>query len=640
VMSPGKPWLAFTGLILAAFSSVLCAAVILTNRQVLAAEELSARAAVERTEVFVGESFVFQIQVEGHDAPQEPDVSAMKDFSVQSLGGQQNSSSSVTIVNGQVTRNVRRGYVFSYRLTPTKAGTFTIPSIKVTAGGQTVDTEPLRVRAVPPAESEDFKLRMELSSTKCYAGQPVTLNVTWYIGKDVEGFQFNFPILDDERFAVADVDTPIDPGEKNLYLRIPLGSGEVIGKKGRDVLDGTEYITVRFRKVLIPKKSGTLTIPNGTVTCNAVMGYQQRQRSRNPFFDDFFNDGFFGRRKEAVVRKIVVPSNEPVLTVLDLPKIGRPANFTGLIGTYSMEASAAPTEVSVGDPITLTVRVTGPDYLEDVDLPPLDQHPTLASDFKIPAEMAPGKVSGGVKTFTQTLRAKHPGVKAIPPIELSYFDAETGKFAIARTEPIPLNVSSTRIVTAKDAEGRVIPGQTKTELESWAEGIAYNYEGPSALRNQAHGPAMWIRSPLWIALIGFPPLVYVVLCATVVIIQRRNADPAAQQARRALGELTSSLKGLDRKGGDDPNQIASAVLEAFRQYLGSKLRLPHGALTFSDAVGALRKLRVADNTIQDLKRLFEECEASRYSGTAASTDDPTTFISRAMDLAKNLDRRL
>ncbi|UCD86050.1 MAG: protein BatD [Deltaproteobacteria bacterium] len=607
------------------------------NPQSEAAEKLSAQAAVDRTEVFAGESFTFQIQVQGHDTPDKPDISGIRDFTVQSLGGQQNNSSSITIVNGRVTQNVRRGYIFSYRLTPKKIGNLTIPSIKVSAGGQTVSTQPVQIKAARPTEAEDFKLRMELSAVKTYVGQPITLTVNWFIGKDVEGFQFSLPVLMDKRFAVTDLDTPIDPKKKDLYLRIPLGDGEVIGKKERTSLEGKEYMAVRFQKILIPQKSGTIKIPPGTVTFNALMGYKKRPRSHD-LFDDFFSDSFFGRRKEAIYKKFVIPSNSPGLTVLELPEAGRPANFTGLVGEYRMTASAAPTEVSVGDPITLTIRVTGPYYLENVELPPLDRYEALSCDFKIPAEMAPGKVEGRVKTFTQTVRAKHKNVTAIPHLELPYFDAEHGRYAMARTEPIPLTVSSTRIVTAEDAEGSGVSEEAKIELETWTEGIAYNYEDLSVLEDQAQGLSVWFTSPLWVVLIGLPPLSYFILLFSVTFTRRRKADPAAKQARRAYGHLVRALKD-SRKLADSPVQTNASVLEAFRQYLGSKLRLPPGVLTLSDIKDTLRERGVDGVTIEDLKCLLEECEASRYAGTAVSGDAPS-IIDSALRLAKNLERSL
>ena len=599
------------------------------------AAKLSAQAAIEKSEVYLGESFIFQVQVEGDDSPDQPDLSGIANFIAQSLGGRQNSSSSVTIINGKVTKNLRRGYIFSYRLTPKKAGTLTIPAIEVSAGSQKVRTLALRIRVAVPVETENFKLRMELSSDKCYVGQPITLTVIWYVGKDVEEFQFNLPVLMDERFALADLDTPIDPKKKDRYLRIPLGDGEANGEKGRGRLNGTDYLTVRFQKILIPQRSGDITIPRGTIACNAVVGHQQQRRSRDPFFDDFF-----GSRRQAIVKKFVVPSNEPILTVLDLPEEGRPDNFTGLVGKYNVVADAVPTEVRVGDPITFTIRVSGQDYLEDVKLPPLHRQPVLDRDFKIPAEMASGKMEGSAKTFTQTLRVKHEDVKTIPSIALPYFDTGTGRYAVAYTKPISLSVKPTRIITVLDAEGRALPKVNQSELESWAAGIAHNYEDLSVLRDQVYGPAMWIRSSLWMGLIGLPPVTYFILLLSVTIIRRQKADPAAQQARQAYGILVKTLKNGKTSASVDSAKIYALVLEAFQQYLGSKLFLPPRAITFNDVKDRLLKQGVNDDVIVGLKELFEKCEASRYAGSTTGNDTSLGVIDSAIALVKDLEYNL
>ena len=70
-----------------------------------------------------------------------------------------------------------------------------IPRIRVGAGGVDHHSQPGAVRVKKPVETEDFKLRLRLSRQKCYVGEPVVLTFTWYIGKDVEGIEFNlFPL--------------------------------------------------------------------------------------------------------------------------------------------------------------------------------------------------------------------------------------------------------------------------------------------------------------------------------------------------------------------------------------------------------------------------------------------------------------
>jgi BatD DUF11 like domain len=600
------------------------------------AQELSVTAAVEKDQVYVGAPFTLQIQIDGSDQAERPDLSGLTDFQVQDGGGGQNNSQSISIVNGKISRVVRRGYTFNYRLTAKRAGELTIPAVSVTAGGETRRTQPIRVRALPPTESDDFRLRLDLSEQRCYVGQPVILTVTWYIGRNVEEFDFNIPVLEDKRFDVAGFkDEDIDPSQQDNYVRIPLGNDVVIGRKGHATVDGREFLTVKFERVLIPKQAGAVNIPQATVSMRAVQGFQRRRGSA---FDDFFSDSFFGRR--AVYEDFVVPSNTPALEVAELPAEGRPAGFSGLVGSFEVEAGATPTDVSVGDPITLTVRVKGPRYLQNVSLPPIEKQPALARDFRIPDERATGVIQGNAKVFTQTLRATHSGVSEIPPIEVPYFDPKTGRYEIARSEPIPLKVEGNRIVTAQDAEGRDAPAVTQTELEARQEGIAYNYEGAEVLVNQAGSLSGWLGSPLGLILLIVPPLGYGGLLAFVVVARRRGADPTGRRARRAHRDFARRLQALDSGPHRDADAFHSQLLDALRGYLGARLDLPPGALTFTDVAPVLQQRGISAATVEELGRLFEQCEAGRYAGGIQAADAPASMVERARQAAARLEQEL
>ena len=395
------------------------------------------------------------------------------------MGGQNNSSQSITVINGKMERQVQRRYVMQFNLTPKRKGRLTIPAVPVKVKSQTFSTNAVVIGVDTAVETQDFKLRMGLSRTSCYVGEPVVLTVTWYIGRDVEEFAFSMPVLGSSDFAIETPEAKIDQTKR--YYRIPVEGQEVIAEKGTGLLDGRNYATISFKKVLIPRRAGSLPVPQMSVQCAAVSG---SLRGRD-FFDDFFNDNFFGARRGAM-KKYVVPSNALALAVKDLPQEGRPANFAGHIGEYRIAASASPLDVSVGDPITLKITLSGPDYLGKVDLPPLAGQPELATYFKIPDERADGKIVGKTKVFTQTIRAKNESVTEIPPVTLSFFDSKKGRYESVSTAAIPIVVHSTKVVTAVDAEG-VSSGPMGSPLEGWKEGIAYNYEGPSVLAAQQFG---------------------------------------------------------------------------------------------------------------------------------------------------------
>ena len=597
---------------------------------------LEAKALVERSDPYAGEPFIFQIQISGSENPDQPDLSHLTDFSVEYQGGQQNSSRSVTIINGKVTQDVREGYFFSYRLTPKREGRLVIPSIKVIADGVSAETSPVIINVQKPVETDDFKLRLELSKDRCYVGEPLILTVTWYIGKDVQDFSFTLPLLDDDTFYFADPEVDTQSG-KQLY-RIPLGNDEVIGEKGRGFLDNREYATITFKKALIPKRSGRITIEPGTVVCNALTGYESR---RNMFGDDlfsnFFNDDFFGSSRRGVYKKVVVPSNSLTLDIADLPKEGQPANFSGHVGEYRITASAAPTEVNVGDPITLTISLSGPEYLEHINLPGLNQQPQLVKDFKVPKERATGEISGNTKVFTQTIRALRSDVNSIPQIELPYFDTSSRSYRVARTEPIPVKVKETKVITAFDAEGAADPVSNSAEIETWSEGIAFNYEDASVIENQRLEPFSWLKTPLWSGLIFIPPFIYIILLTGINIVRTRNADPKKIKARKAYGNLIKSLKNA--RGSSSAPDACGIIQDSFRDYLGDKLGIPKAGLTFNDVKKDLSSRGVDHGSLDRLKNLFHECEAGRFAGNAGISDT-FSIVEKGIRLARDLEKRL
>lgn len=601
------------------------------------AAPLRAEAIVKQDSVFLGEAFTLQIQVSGSENPARPDLSGLTDFKVEYQGSRQNSSTSVTIINGQVTRNINKGYVFSYQLVPKRVGRLLIPSITVQANGYTAQTAPVYVRVEKPAETDDFKLRLGLSKSDCYVGEPVTLTVTWYLGADVREFRLDLPLLE-KKDAFYFIDPEVDTSSGGKFYRIPLADGEVVARKGQKRLDHKTYATISFKKILIPKKSGHFRTKPATVVCEALTGYTRRRPPFNDdFFSDFFNDDFFGGGLQGVYRKVAVPSNSLELQVFELPLKGKPANFAGHVGEYKIEAQADPKDVSVGDPITLKITISGPEYLKYVKLPPLNQQASLKKDFKIPRERAVGEISGKVKVFTQTIRPLRPGIKEIPPIELSYFDTRAGEYRVAQSDPIPITVKAARVVTARDAEGSVESGLPGNQVETWTKGIAYNYDDPSVIENQRFGPAEWFKSPVVLGMTGMPPLIYFLLLGGNLILTRLYSDPTAVRSRKAFGRLKAALK---RGSAAQSNQQAcDIILAGLRNYLGDKLGIPTGALTFKDVKKPLIGKGVTADTLAGLNKVFECCEAGRYAGDTGLSEI-SVLTKQVLKIARELEKKL
>jgi len=629
-----------TGLILGPFrahvevrsAALLAIALCFGVQAATVAQPLSVHAVPEKTRVYVGESFLFRIQVRGTENPAAPDLAGLADFTVVPLGGQSTTNRVVTMINGRVERRVADvGYIFSYRITPTRQGTLTIPAIEVKAGARTLHTAPVQIHAMQPQETADFKLRQSLSKGRCYVGEPVILTVTWYVSKNVRGFAFTVPVMTDDAFRH---ETPgvTTPPQQRVAARV--GAKEVIAEQARGTLDGRDFLTVTFKHVLIPRTPGDFAIPEATVVFEALAGHRRR---RDPFSNDPFFHDFFGR-SSAVYKKMVVPSNALTLDVLPLPQPA-PSGFAGHVGVYRVETAASPTDVNVGDPITLTIRVSGPEYLKDVQIPPLKDQPAFAADFKIPAEMAEGEIKGRAKMFTQTLRAKRPDVAEIPAFELPYFDVGAGEYRVARTKPIPLTVRATRVVTAADAEGREPVGPARSELEALARGIAYNYEDLGVLESQRYGLSTITRSPLWMAAAVGPFCAYLALLVCATLVRRRRADPDAVRAKRAFGDFRQRLNEL-RQEKADIQRLSGDLLDALRGYLGARLRVNASAITSLDARDRLHSAGVPAAVLDGLCEIFDRCEAGRYAGGAGHEADIESVLDDCLSAVGEVEKTL
>ncbi len=594
-----------------------------------ASAQVTVQAAVEQQEVFVGETFSLQIQIEGHDAPDEPDVSPLTDFTVEPRGGQQNSSESVSIVNGRMSRVSHRGYVFNYGLTPKKAGRLLIPALTVTIDKQPYQTQAIPILVKKPVETNDFKLRLNLEKFRVYAGEPVALTVTWYIGKDVNGFNLSLPLLTDPRFSISEGPNAITNAAQSNVVRIPVAGGEILAAKANGVLDGQNYLTVSFSKMLAVKESGALTLPQATITCQSLS--RTRPSGRDPF-SGLVPDDLFGRSRQ-VYRTEVVPSNEPTLEVLPLPAEGRPADFNGLVGSYSLAVTATPTKVKVGDPITLTVQIAGP-AVAGASLPSLEQA-LGPNDFKVPGEMAPGEGSAILKTFTQTVRARHSGVRQVPSLRLSYFNPASASYETAASQPVALEVAEARMVTAQDAEGEVPGAPAKKELKAVKGGINFNYEGPEVLANQRPIGAMKLEA-LWCAMLALPPAFFALFMAGLLMVRYGRKDPEGRAARLAYRRLIAALDGLEGQGGVTTGYQTMGL--AMREYLGAKLRCNSASLTYADVEPLLARAGASSECLSRLRQVMEQCEAYEYAGSSAGVGDLVHLGDLARQVVAELER--
>lgn len=575
-------------------------------------------------DIYVGESFVYNIIIDGENKPGQADLTPLAKYNPQSAGNRDVSQTSISIINGRTTREVTKRYVMSYALTADQSGRILLPAVTVTLDGKNYNTNPVAVNILKPGTTDQLDLEVTLSEQQCYVGQPIIMTIKFYISADIGDFQFNIPAFTSDAFYLEEPDTS-NPQAKEFNL----GNGvTVLVSQYRTTHNGKESIMLSFSKVLVPKYSGEIEIPPTSVSADVAVG---RTRSRDPFSDDSFFGGFFGSRKE--YKRFMVSSQPLKLNVLPLPEDGKPSGFYGLVGRYTITASAAPTKVNVGDPITLTIKVGGGKYLKPVQWPALEQIPELVNNFKIPSEKATPTIENDYKVFTQTIRANNDKVAEIPPIPLVYFDADKGRYEVAETEPVKLEVSPSKVLTNADLEGSDFAPVNK-EVEVIKKGLSANYEDLDALTNQTFSPLSAVVSPSYAPPWG-GPLVLLIVSSLIKFFTHTTPEKiAAKRRRTAAGKAISQLKKIASAAAEQKYELLASVM---KQYIGDRFDRTAGSLTGNDCREVLAAAIQDSQTAERFKEIIVNCEAARYAAIEASIDP--IQIKEVIKLIQTIDKK-
>jgi tetratricopeptide (TPR) repeat protein len=536
------------------------------------------------TAIYPGEDFTYSVVVEGGGQPSKIDISPLAAFSPRRAG----SGTSMQTVNGLMTVS----YSENFALTAGQPGVMHLPEVTVVVDGRTYTTNPVDVTVSRPGTTDRMSVECLLSDKECYVGQPLVMTVRWIVTARVQDGAFEVPVFRSDDFYLEDLAEAPGAGALEQTIHgVPVRATEQ-----RQLIRGVEGAVISFRKVLIPKRAGHLRLDPVSISANMAVG---RERTGD-FFDPY----------RIRFQRVSAQSDPVELEVRPLPEQGRPPQFYGLVGRYTIAASAAPTKVNVGDPITLTIRIGGNPFLKPVQWPGLEQVPELAANFKIPNDKASPVLEGGAKVFTQTLRANSEAVTRIPPLSLAYFDPEQGDYVVAQTEPIPLAVAPTRVLTNVDVEGTTLSAPANREVEAIRKGLSANYYGPEVLVNQHLSVLALLMRPAY-AVLWSVPLLGLVISAAVQLARRTSPESLARKRRRRAAAVARAQ--LQKVPGAELGQRHELLLAALQGYIGDRFDRVAASLTADECHQVLVEATGDTAAAARCKQLIEACEAARYA---------------------------
>ncbi len=582
------------------------------------AAENYAFAKAAETNVFLGQVFNIDIVVKAEQQPDTPPLDESGDFNL-------------TLNASGPTAGETNTWFYRIAARAVREGQLTFPPLKFGS----LQTDAIRIDAIKPQSSDRMKLKQTLSKKEVFAGEPVVLETTWdtvYPFASIKAVDLNFPVLNDPRFQVLEM---YEPGKesKEQTTGLPVHGTRVLASRNSFEADGEQHQSLTFSKILIPEKSGSLTIPSATLLCAAEKLAPDKKPRRPAFqYPAYFDNTFFDQNVAGENYDRIFTEAAPLtLIVKPLPSANRPELFNGMVGDFTITAEAEPTAVRVGEPITLTIKITSKEHLENIQLPPLRYQPLLVNRFEIPVDRALPQRSGKTKIYTQTLRALSADQTEIPPIQLAYFSPASNAFITAVTAPIPLNVSPA------EAVGIFSGGHFQSQLRAAEGGIRHNYENPDMLKSRPI-PLFGCKHPaLVFALLFTPPLLVIGVGLTAFFGEKKHHIHRTAKAARAFKVFKRNTAHIARNHALKA-EIYGDLDEILRAYLGDRLHLNPGALSFREAELKMAKADPAD--IEKLRQLFAVCEAYRFTEGYDETADARAIVKDAVQTVKALERSL
>ncbi|MBM4154126.1 MAG: protein BatD [Lentisphaerae bacterium] len=545
----------------------------------------------------VGEVAVATITVSNlSDAP-PPQMPDLDGFQVQSAGQE----SRLNIVNGAVDRSV----VHRFALTAVKAGDHVVGPFRFEAGGKAFDLAAVKVQVVPADAGapgagtvDDLSklafARVRVDKPEAYVHERFTITVLVYsrgIELDRQVELMNMPQSGIKLGPFAEVNA------------------------GHETIDGQVYQVRAFRAEGRALTAGEIVL---APTLRAGVVVRRQGRSRGPFGDSFFEDFFAGSPFGRGERRPVDLASEPVkLSILPLPVEGRPDSFSGAVGACEWDVAVRPTEISAGEPVTVTMTVRGEANLEAVNAPRLD----LGAAFRV---YDPRLVSRGdnprEKIFEQVVIPRDATATEIPPLSFSYFDTAARAYRTLTRGPFPLVVhastngaASLRLAMATPSGPQILEGAP--DIVYLKPATAVPAITASRLRALRRFDAFRWPGAMIHALPGVAALAALLLARRREALEHDVARARREQAPRAARPAVARARAAVTKG--DAPAFHEAMWEALTTYFGNRLNLAPGEVARDRVVAAFAAAGVERETLDGIARLFDACDEARYAGSDA-----------------------
>ena len=508
-----------------------------------------------------------------------PDFSGFKVI----MGPSQSISSSW--ING--VRSYSKSY--SYTLSPTAKGKFTIKQATIVIGGETYKSLASEVEVTAAVDKpsdqmtaddvadENLHLVAEISKTDPFLNEAITVIYKLYVSPNISVSNYQ----------------PLDNPTYNNFWSQDIKVSALSAQNGTYKGKPYRYVILK-RVVLYPQKSGELDIEPLSLDVTVDVPTGRRD--------------FFGQRMYAQTNKTVSAGNRTI-NVKPLPLANQPSDFNGAVGDFDFAVTTSKKSLNATESLQAIVEVNGKGNLKLFKLPELElpsalevYEPEFTEGVRTTLAGMQGKVSNQY-TIVPSFRGKYP----IAPLSFSFFNPTTEKYTTLTSHEIvinvlegPLSADSNSATSTNSAKQSVVASKNqfnfiKLTPNLTSKSVSYFFGSTSFY--------LWLLCPL--LLIPF----------AIIFRKKRDAlagDLAGNKIRRA-NKLARKYLSAAKKQLGNKDSFYVALERALHNYLKAKLKIETSDFSKDKIVELLNKKEIETNTIQGFIALLENCEAARYS---------------------------
>ncbi len=401
------------------------------------------------------------------------------------------------------------------------------------------------------------------------------------------------------------------------------------------IIDGEQYIVADIRKiVLFPLKSGKLVIDPLELECVAQIKRQTRTRTGDPFFDDFFNDSFMNSSYATVEKSL--KSNPLIISVKPLPEAGKPADFSGAVGNFSLLCEMDKTRLKTNDAVTLKCVVSGEGNIQLIDKMNITFPPDFETyDPKVNSDIrTTGGVISGSQTFEYLLIPRKPGKFTIKPISFSYYNLKKGRYETLTSPQFTLEIEKG---SGEASSSVTYSGAGKEDIKYIGSDIRHINDKPFTLDRKG---SMFFGSIAFWLLLLIPLWLFGLFMALWQKLAARRSDTVLMKNLKATKIARKRLRKAEeyQKAGKQ-DEFYVEISQALWGYLSDKFSIPMAALSIDSVHEALVRKNVSEEIIAQFTETLNNTEFARFAPGEKMVNMERIY-QQALEIITKIEREL